>query len=505
LNPSGPEFPLAQPADHASVELLPPHSEVRLLALFESAMDGIVTIDGTQRIVLFNKAAEQMFRCDAAAAIGQPITRFMPERYRAHHGSYVQDFATTGVSTRRMGRIGAISGLRADGEEFPIEASISQVVVAGQKLFTVILRDATERVQNEQRLREQQETVAAVIDAASDAVVSCDEGGRIVLFNPAAERIFGRTAASMMGHKVDVLIPSRFRPGHDGNLRGFVHSEVTRRALGAGRVKGLRSDGEEVELEASISRAQVNGRLTLTAILRDVTQRARAEEALLRYQTELSDLAQRLMHQEKETTRRLAQALHDQLGQTLTAIRLTFDAAPKSAAVDTGPTTPRLDQLINTAIAQVRQVLVDLRPPLLDDDGLAAALDNELLSRDRLFAGVDLLLEVEPEVARLRWPTAVEYAAFMVVREATANALQHADASLVRVVLAGDAARLRVEVINDGRGWPEEAQTARPGHLGVVGMRERAQAIGAQFTISSNPNGGGSVVCLEWLAPEPTQ
>ena len=450
-------------------------------------MDGIVTIDGAQRIVLFNKAAEQMFRCDAATAIGQPITRFMPERYRAHHGSYVQAFDATGVTTRRMGRIGAISGLRADGEEFPIEASISQVGVGGQKLFTVILRDVTERVQNEQRLREQQETLAAVIDAASDAVVSCDEGGRIVLFNPAAERIFGRSAASMLGQRVDVLMPARFRPGHDGNLRGFVDSEVTRRALGAGRVKGLRSDGEEVELEASISRAVVNGRLTLTAILRDVTQRARAEAALLRYQTELSDLAQRLMHQEKETTRRLAQALHDQLGQTLTAIRLTFDAAPTSPAVDAGQTAPRLDQ----------------RPPLLDDDGLAAALDNQLQTRDRLLAGVDLLLEVEPEVARLRWPAAVEYAAFMVVREATANAVQHADASLVRVVLAGDAARLRVEVINDGRGWPVDAQSARPGHLGVVGMRERALAIGGRFTISPNRSGGGSVVCLEWLATEP--
>lgn len=490
--------------NHNSPEDIPtqplvPHSEARLLALFESAMDGIVTIDTAQRIVLFNKAAEQMFRCDAATAIGQPITRFMPERYRAHHGSYVQAFGATGVTTRRMGRIGAISGLRADGEEFPIEASISQVEVAGQKLFTVILRDVTERVQSEQRMREQQATLAAVIDAASDAVVSCDEGGRIVLFNPAAERIFGRTAASMLGQTLDVLMPPRYRERHGGDLRGFVDSEVTRRAMGAGRVKGLRIDGEEIELEASISRAVVNGRLTLTAILRDVTQRARAEAALLRYQTELSDLTQQLMHQEKETTRRLAQALHDQLGQTLTAIRLTFDAVPKSAIEDTaGVSTRRLDQLIDQAIAQVRQVLVDLRPPLLDDHGLAAALANELQARDRLLAGVDLLLEVEPEVAQLRWPVDVEYAAFMVVREATANAVQHAQASLVRVVLTGGPAQLHVDVVDDGRGWALDAQTARPGHLGVVGMRERALAIGARFTISRNTDGGGTIVRLEW-------
>ena len=476
-----------------------PHSEARLVALFESAMDGILTIDNAHCIVLFNKAAELMFRCDAASAIGQPITRFMPMRHRAHHDAYVQAFGATGVTTRRMGRIGAISGLRADGEEFPIEASISQVEVGGLKLFTVILRDVTERVQNEQRMREQQETLAAVIDAASDAVVSCDETGRIVLFNPAAERIFGRSALGMLGQTLDVLMPTRFRERHGGDLRGFVDSEVTRRAMGAGRVKGVRVDGEEIELEASISRAVVNGRPTLTAILRDVTQRARAEAALLRYQTELSDLTQQLMHQEKETTRRLAQALHDQLGQTLTAIRLTFDAVPKSSLEDnTSPSLHRLDQLIDEAIAQVRQVLVELRPPLLDDDGLAAALENELRARDRQHAGIDLLLEVEPELARLRWPVDVEYGAFMVVREATANAVQHAQATLVRVLLSGGPSDLVVEVIDDGGGWPLDAQIPRPGHLGVVGMRERALAIGARFTISPNPEGSGTAVRLEW-------
>lgn len=462
-------------------------------------MDGIVTIDSAQKIVLFNKAAERMFRCDAADALGHPITRFMPERFRAHHANHVDAFGATGVTTRRMGAMGAISGLRADGEEFPIEASISQVEWAGQKLFTVILRDVTERVQNEHRLREQQATLAAVIDAASDAVVSCDEAGRIVLFNPAAERIFGHSAASMLNQPLDSLMPGRYRSRHGGDLQGFVESEVTRRAMGAGRIKGVRSDGEELELEASISRAMVNGKLTLTAILRDVTQRARAEVALLRYQSELSDLTQRLMHQEKETTRRLAQALHDQLGQTLTAIRLTFDATPAGSEdpAVSERARQRLGGLIDQAIRQVRQVLVDLRPPLLDDDGLAAALDNELQSRDLAHADMDLFLEVEPDVALLRWPTDIEYAAFMLAREAVSNAVQHAKASLVRIALTGGAGHFRVDVIDDGQGWPLDSQVARPGHLGVVGMRERALAIGAHFSIIPNP-GGGTVVRLDW-------
>lgn len=471
--------------------------------MFESAMDGIVTVDEQHLVVLFNRAAEQMFRCDAASALGQPLDRFLPARYRMQHASHIASFAKTGVTTRRMGRLGPISGLRADGEEFPLEASISQVEVNGQKLYTVILRDVTEREQAERRLREQQQTLAGVIEAASDAVVSADIDGRITLFNPAAERIFGRSAADMLGRSLDQLLPARFRERHGADLQGFARSQVTRRAMGAGRVKGLNAQGEELELEASISQAMVNGRLTLTAILRDVTQRVRAETALLKYQYELSELAQQLMMQEKTTTRRLAQALHDQLGQTLTAIRLAYDLAaippqdqsPAHAMQD----RQRISGLIDQAIREVRQVLVELRPPLLDANGLAVALDNEVRSRNDAPPGLDLLFEVEPEVMALRWPADVEYAAFMVAREALANAIRHAGATLVRVVLSGGPSDFRLEVVDDGNGLAADAQQARPGHLGMVGMRERALAIGARFGVEPE-EGGGTAVRLEWAA-----
>jgi PAS domain S-box-containing protein len=475
-------------------------SEARLAAMFESAMDGIVSIDHNYRVVLFNQAAERMFRCTASAAMGQTLDQFLPQRFRGRHAEHIAAFGDTGVTTRRMGSIGPISGLRADGEEFPIEASISQVELNGQKLYTVILRDVTERVHAERRLREQQQTLSAVIDAASDAVVSVNADSRITLFNPAAERIFGRPAAQMLGQPLETLMPGRFRAAHSADLQGFARSQVTRRAMGAGRVKGLNAEGDELELEASISQAMVNGRLTLTAILRDVTQRVRAETALLKYQFELSELAQQLMTQEKTTTRRLAQALHDQLGQTLTAIRLTYDAALSDVQAQAGASTAlsqRISGLIDQAVREVRQVLVDLRPPLLDANGLAAALANETRSRHDAPAGLDLLLEVEPEVAGLRWPADVEYACFMVAREAMANAIRHAGASLVRIVLSGSVGDIRLEVVDDGQGIAPDAHAARPGHLGMVGMRERALAIGARFEVVP-AEGGGTVMRLEW-------
>src|SRR5262245_50324220 len=117
----------------------------RLLSVIDSAMDAIITVDESQRVVLFNRAAERTFRVPAADALGSSIDRFIPERFRKAHREHVRHFGHTGDTTRAMGRLSTLFGCRANGTEFPIEASISQCDVGGQKLLTVILRDITER------------------------------------------------------------------------------------------------------------------------------------------------------------------------------------------------------------------------------------------------------------------------------------------------------------------------------------------------------------------------
>jgi PAS domain S-box-containing protein len=120
-------------------------SQAQLTSMIGSAMDAIITIDANQRVMIFNAAAEKMFCCPAHEAIGQSIDRFIPERFHAAHRGHIRAFEETGVTDRSMGALGALFGFRADGHEFPIEASISQIEVKGEKLFTVILRDITER------------------------------------------------------------------------------------------------------------------------------------------------------------------------------------------------------------------------------------------------------------------------------------------------------------------------------------------------------------------------
>jgi PAS domain S-box-containing protein len=134
-------------------------SQEQLAGIIDSAMDAIITVDDEQKVVLFNSAAEKMFRYPPDQALGKPLDRFIPERFRNAHKDHIQNFGKTSVTRRSMASLGAIFGIRSDGDEFPIEASISQLESEGRKYFTVILRDITERKAAEERNLQLHETL----------------------------------------------------------------------------------------------------------------------------------------------------------------------------------------------------------------------------------------------------------------------------------------------------------------------------------------------------------
>jgi signal transduction histidine kinase len=264
-------------------------------------------------------------------------------------------------------------------------------------------------------------------------------------------------------------------------------------------VEALRADGQRIELEASISKATVGGETVLTAILRDITDRTRAERALVQYQMQLAGLAHRLLAQEKDTTQKLAQALHDDLGQTLAALRLIFEADRKRMETELAQPiwTERMERLIIEANKQARKVLTDLRPPQLDEHGLLAALDNELQQRQKNHGQIAFRMEGAALPHGIRWPSEVEYAAFMVAREAINNALLHAAPAAVVVQVQGDAGHLLLTISDDGKGIADLTSLERIGHLGVIGMRERATAIGARLEVQSSTE-SGTRISLQW-------
>ena len=167
--------------------------------VLDTAMDAIITVDEQQRILLFNKGAEKIFRLPSAEAIGMMIDQFIPQRFRTVHRTYVRSFAQSGDTVRSMGRLGSLAALRSDGEEFPIEASISQFDHAGKKRMTVILRDVTERQKIEEALENEKQFIATILDTAGALVVVLDLEWRILRINRVCEQLIGRTFEELRG------------------------------------------------------------------------------------------------------------------------------------------------------------------------------------------------------------------------------------------------------------------------------------------------------------------
>jgi len=188
---------------HKSVQT----SESRLAGIVNSAMDAIISIDSEQKIVLFNMAAEKIFKCTADEAIGQSIEEFIPQRFREGHREGVRRFGELGITSRSMNSLGALIGRRADGEEFPIEAAISHIEVLGQRIFTVILRDITERKRAEENLRMSETRYRTTLDHMMEGCQIIGYDWRYLYVNDVAAKQGRIAKEELIGHTMMEMYP----------------------------------------------------------------------------------------------------------------------------------------------------------------------------------------------------------------------------------------------------------------------------------------------------------
>ena len=468
------------------------NAEARVAGIVESAMDPIITIDGDQRILVFNAAAEQVFRWPRDAVLGEPLDKLLPVRFHDVHRGHIERFGRTGTTSRRMGAQSVLVALRANGEEFPIEASISQHSEAGKKLFTVILRDITERLRAESALERSEARLRGILDSAMDAIITVDEKQHVVLFNAAAETMFGCPRAEALGAPLAWFIPERLRTAHAAHVRGFGEGTTLSRRMGALRiVTGLRRNGEEFPIDASISQLSGRDGKFFTVILRDVSERVRAEEALRRSKDELHELASAAHRAREQEKSRIARELHDELGQALTALQM--DVAWCRERIPAGEDGMRLrlarmETLLDTTVAATRRISADLRPLMLDDLGLWPALEW-LVENFTQHTGVPCELSVRAE---LELPDIQATAVFRTVQESLTNIAKHARASRVGVSIEHEDSTLAIKVSDDGVGFATQ-DSRKPDSFGLLGLRERAALLGGEAKVTSAPGRGTQV------------
>jgi PAS domain S-box-containing protein len=350
--------------------------------------------------------------------------------------------------------------------------------------------------------RESSNQLRAMVDSAMDAIVTIDSERRVVVFNPAAQAMFGYSELEMVGKPIDILIPPRFRAAHDENIAAFRKSGVNARMKDARiDIVGLRSDGREFPLESTIARVTIDGKEMYTAILRDIGDRRRSETELRESHRQLRELASSLQAVREEERTSIARELHDELGQQL--LRLRMDLSWLSGRIKELPPAVRekvddMKQFVAGTVDTLRRVSTRLRPPLLDELGLAEAARWQLDDfSNRTGIAIVSSIEIDNEVFDERTSINV----FRILQESLTNVARHSEADTVEVSLVRTTSLLTLEIRDNGRGKDFGAKQEL-GH-GLVGIRERTLLLGGSMEIQTSPGQGFSIrIGIPLLATE---
>jgi PAS domain S-box-containing protein len=269
-------------------------SEERLRAVTETASDAIVSADRNGVIRYFNPGAERMFGYSQGEALGQPLTILMPERFRQAHTDGMKRYLTS-QQGKVIGRTMELMARHREGKEFPIELALASSDVGHDLFFTAIIRDITARMEAERVLRASEARFRDLLQSAPDAILVIDEQGRIQLVNTQTERLFGYRRDELIGQKIEMLIPERYRGRHAGYREGY-HQDARIRPMGAGlELYGLRKDGSEFPVSIGLSPTRTEQGLTVFCSVRDITAQkaseAKIQELNRRLQLDNAELA----------------------------------------------------------------------------------------------------------------------------------------------------------------------------------------------------------------------
>lgn len=363
-----------------------------------------------------------------------------------------------------------------------------------KEALTLALNSANDRYQH-------------TVDSVMDAIVAVDERMVILLFNPAAELMFGRLAEDTLGQPLDVLIPQHLRGVHQNHMHNFSapDHELPRTVVPQRDIQGLRADGTVFPIESTFSKSVVDGHLQLTAVLRDASEKHKAELELREANRQLRELSKSLTNVREQERTRISRELHDDLGQQLTGLKLSLSWLGNRIKEGRETAAQNVDDMrhqLDSAIASVRRIAAELRPRVLDDRDFSEALTWQTREFTR-HSGLEVSLDLP--AGHLVTDNHVATGLFRIVQEALTNVVRHAHASRVHISLQAQQGMVVLRIHDDGAGFDSSSHVAG---VGLVGMRERCLAIGGVFDITSRAGEGTTLVVslpLQALKPPKAQ
>lgn len=394
-----------------------------------------------------------------------------------------------GVANRAMGLLAlwlttfAAASIARRSRQFGETLAKSQKEVAAREQSEAQLRELTGRL--EQRVmeraaevEEKQRRVEAILQTAVEGIITISERGMIDSFNPAAEKMFGYTAAEVVGQNVSVLMPSPDRERHDSYLANYLrtgHAKI----IGIGReVVARRKDGTLFPMDLSVGEVQLGDRRLFTALVRDITERRALEQAVA--------------NAAEQERARIARELHDGLGQQLGGLLFLMNGLQRDLQAAFAPQAETVSQLrdeLSTAIKQARDLSHELYAVPPQPDGLVQALDN---LAERVANRHGIKSEFASDTVLVHNQTVASHL-YRIAQEAVHNALKHSRATRIEIELAEQAGGVELRVRDNGIGFPPQPNLHG---LGLRTMEQRARLISGRLNVRAQPGAGVEVICF---------
>jgi PAS domain S-box-containing protein len=451
-------------------------SEERYRELFENAKDALYVHDLNGKYISVNRAAEKLSGLSREEILGKTFIDFVPpEQLELVRDHLYRKLIDEGESTYEA------EVISKDGRRIPVEVNSHLIYENGVGVGVQgTARDITERKRAEERLREYEK----VVEGVEEMIVVVDRDYRYLIANRAflnhralkREEVVGHLVPELMGADIFEQIVKKHL---DECFKGHIVKYEMKFTYPIGE-RDLSVAYFPIEGKAGIDRA--------ACVLKDITEQKRAEAALRNYS--------RLLIEAQEAERQsIARELHDQIGQVLTAIRINLQAIRESC--ETSESKALIDEgtgIVDQALEQVRNLSFELRPSLLDDLGLVAAL-RWYADRYAQRTGIQTTTTVTNlHSGQLRLAEELETACFRIVQESLTNVARHAQAKNVLINLGTLNDRISLTIKDDGIGFDKHSRNAASPHpLGLRGMEERALALGGKLEINSAPSQGTEI------------